>query len=40
VALPAGVMPENIEAVCRNGVLEVHLPKAPGVTPRRVEVKT
>lgn len=40
VTLPAGVAPEKIEAVCRNGVLEVHVPKAPGAEPRRVEVKT
>jgi HSP20 family protein len=38
--LPPGIVPEKIEAVYRNGMLEIHLPKAPEVLPRRTEVKT
>ncbi|MCI0457169.1 MAG: Hsp20/alpha crystallin family protein [Gemmataceae bacterium] len=40
VTLPTGIVPESIEARCRNGVLEVHVPRAPEVLPRRIEVKT
>jgi HSP20 family protein len=40
LTLPAGVVPEKIEARCHNGVLEVHVPKAPELAPRRIEVKT
>jgi HSP20 family protein len=39
VTLPPGVDPERVEAHCRNGVLEVHLPLTPAATPRRIEVK-
>jgi HSP20 family protein len=39
VTLPEGVEPAKVEAHYRNGVLEVHLPKAPGLQPRRIEVK-
>lgn len=37
---PPGVEPEKAEAVYRNGVLEVRIPKVPGPGPRRIEVKT
>jgi HSP20 family protein len=40
VALPEGVEPEKLEATYRNGVLEIHLPKAPEAEARRIEVKT
>jgi HSP20 family protein len=40
VVLPAGVDPERVEAVYRNGILEVHLPKLPEAKGRRIEVKT
>jgi len=40
VTLPAGVEPDKIEARYRNGVLEVHVPRAPEAKPRRIEVKT
>jgi HSP20 family protein len=40
VTLPAGILPEKIEARCINGVLEIHLPRTPEVKPRRIEVKT
>ena len=39
VTLPVEVMPERIEATCRNGVLEVRLPKNPKAVPRKIEVK-
>lgn len=38
--LPPGIVPEKIEAQYRNGMLEIHLPKAPEVQPRRIEVRT
>jgi HSP20 family protein len=40
VTLPPGVEPEKAEARYRSGVLEVHLPRTPEATPRRIEVKT
>jgi HSP20 family protein len=39
VTLPAGIEPERIEARYRNGVLEVHVPRAAAALPRRIEVK-
>ncbi|MGE3807002.1 MAG: Hsp20/alpha crystallin family protein [Gemmataceae bacterium] len=40
VTLPEGVEPEKVEAVYRNGVLEVRVPRAPESRPRVIEVKT
>ena len=40
MTLPEGVNPEKVEALYRNGVLEVHLPKAPEAMTRRIEVRT
>jgi HSP20 family protein len=40
VTLPEGVDPEKVEARYLNGVLEVHVPRVPAATPRRIEVKT
>ena len=40
VTLPEGVEPEKAEAIYRNGVLEVHLPKKPEAVGTRIEVKT
>lgn len=40
MTLPVGVAPEKVEARYRNGLLEVHLPKAPEARTRRIEVKT
>jgi HSP20 family protein len=40
VTLPEGVESEKVEAFYRNGVLEVHVPRAPEFRPRVVEVKT
>jgi HSP20 family protein len=39
ITLPPGVEFEKAEAVYRNGVLEVHLPRKPEAIGRRVEVK-
>lgn len=40
LTLPPGVELEKAEAVFRNGVLEVHLPRKPEEVGRRIEVKT
>jgi HSP20 family protein len=40
LTLPEGIVPEKVEALYRNGVLEVHVPKTPEAQPRRIEVKT
>ena len=39
VTLPTGVVAEKAEATFRNGVLELHVPLAPEVLPKRIEVK-
>lgn len=39
LALPADVDPAKVSADFKNGVLEVHMPKTPLVTPKPVEVK-
>jgi len=40
ITLPPDVELEKVEAVYRNGVLEVHLPRKPEAVGRRIEVKT
>jgi len=40
ITLPLGIVAERVEAVFRNGVLEVHVPRTPEAMPRRIEVKT
>jgi HSP20 family protein len=40
VYLPEGVDTEHVEAVYRNGILEVRLPKLPEAKERPIEVKT
>jgi HSP20 family protein len=40
VTLPVGVVPEKVEALFRNGVLEMTIPVAPEFLPKRIEVKT
>jgi HSP20 family protein len=40
ILLPVTVEPEKIEAVCKNGILEVTLPKKPEAVTRRIEVRT
>jgi len=39
MTLPAGANLEKVEAIYRNGVLEVHVPRAPEALGRRIEVK-
>jgi HSP20 family molecular chaperone IbpA len=40
VTLPAGVEPEKVEALYRNGVLEVHLPRKTEALGKTIPVKT
>ena len=40
ITLPPGANLEAVEAIYRNGVLEVHVPRAPEALGRRIEVKT
>jgi len=40
MTLPVGANPERVTALYRNGVLEVHLPKAAEAQARHIEVKT
>jgi len=40
ITLPPGTEPEKVEAVYRNGILEVHVPRKPEAVGRRIEVKT
>jgi HSP20 family protein len=40
ITLPAGIDAAGVEATYRNGVLEIHLPRTPEATPRRIEVRT
>jgi len=38
VALPAGVNPEGVQAVLRDGVLTITLPKAEAVKARKINI--
>jgi HSP20 family protein len=40
VTLPAEIEPDKIEARYHNGILEVHIPRVPSATPRRIAVTT
>ncbi len=37
--LPEEIVPDQVQATFENGILEVHLPKAHRVEPRKIEVK-
>ncbi len=39
VALPAGIDAEHVQATYRNGVLELHIPRAEGSQPRHIKVQ-
>jgi len=39
ITLPPGIDAQNAQATYRNGVLELHLPRAPGAEPRRIQVQ-
>jgi HSP20 family molecular chaperone IbpA len=39
IVLPPGIDANRVEAQYRNGVLEVHVPRTPEATPRRIEVR-
>jgi HSP20 family protein len=39
IPLPAGADEEKVTATFNNGTITVHVPKKPGMKPRRVEVK-
>jgi HSP20 family protein len=39
VTLPVGIDRDKVEASYRNGILELHLPKAPEAQGRRIDVK-
>jgi len=38
ITLPPGIDPDNVKANYRNGVLELHIPKAAEAQPRRIKV--
>jgi HSP20 family protein len=38
LALPVAVDPGKVKAACRNGVLEVLLPKAPEARPTKIQI--
>jgi HSP20 family protein len=38
--VPTGIDRDKVEAAFRNGVLEIHLPRTPEATPRKIEVKS
>jgi len=37
--MPAGVQKEKIESEYKDGILEIHIPKAEEVKPKEIEVK-
>jgi HSP20 family protein len=39
VVLPPGIDPAKVQASYRNGVLEVHIPRAEGAQPRQIPVQ-
>ena len=39
VTLPAGIDAEKVQAAYRNGVLELHIPRAEGAQPKRINIQ-
>jgi HSP20 family protein len=39
VTLPGGIDAEKVQATYRNGVLEMHIPRAEGAQPKRIKVE-
>lgn len=39
ITLPAGIDAEKVQANYRNGVLELHIPRAPGAQPRHIAIQ-
>jgi HSP20 family protein len=39
VTLPSGIDAEHVQATYRNGVLELHIPRAEGAGPKRINVQ-
>ncbi len=39
ITLPPGINPENVQGTYRNGVLELHIPRAEGSQPRQVKIQ-
>jgi len=39
IALPTGIDTEKVQASYRNGVLEMHIPRAEGAAPRRIKIQ-
>jgi HSP20 family protein len=39
VTLPAGINPDQVEAHCKNGLLEIHVPKSEQAKGKRIQVK-
>ncbi len=39
ITLPSGIDAEKVQASYRNGVLELHIPRAEGTQPKRIQVQ-
>jgi HSP20 family protein len=39
ITLPPGTNPENVQGAYRNGVLELHIPRAEGSQPRHIKIQ-
>jgi HSP20 family protein len=39
ISLPGGIDPDKVQATYRNGVLELHIPRAPEAQPRRIAIQ-
>jgi HSP20 family protein len=39
MTLPSGINAEQVQATYRNGVLELHIPRAEGARPRRIQIQ-